>query len=145
MAAIAAVVAACGFLPHHTDTSSTTARLAAAPKPVPVDSALADCGALGSQPDYALNARKNRVDTAPPVVVPLNGIVKLGYPSAVGYRFRHQWTQREADAIARFEGASIVVEGYLIGARLAIPAPPHCYSTEPARRDFPLWLAGSPK
>jgi hypothetical protein len=135
---------ACGFLPHHSETSTTTSVLQTAPKPPPVDNMFGDCGPQGSQPDYQLNARKNRIDSMPPALVPWSGIAKLGYPSAVGFRFRNQWTQRETDAIARFEGASIMLEGYLVGVKLEVPEPPNCYSREPAERDFHLWLAQSP-
>ena len=138
------MLSACGFLPHHAETSTTTALLQSVPKPEPVDSAFGNCGPEGSQPDYTLNRRKNRIDSAPPVPLPWSGIARLGYPSAVGFRFRHQWTQRETDAIARFEGASVPLEGYLVGVKLEIPEPPNCYSDDAAQRDFHLWLANAP-
>jgi len=134
------VATSCGFLPLNRVSTTGTDVLRAAPKPAPVDSEFEGCGADGSQPDYALNRLKDRIDDANYIAVPWSMIANLPWPRRVGYRFRNQWTQGERDDVNRYEGAAIRVDGYLAGYRLEGPEPPNCYSTARRHRDFHLWL-----
>lgn len=118
--------------------------LASAPRPTPVDSAFDGCGDAGSQPDYALNRRKNRIDEGAYLPVAWGLIAKLPWPRRVGYRFRNQWTAGESKDVARFEGVAIALEGHLAGYKLEIPEPPNCYETSARDKDFHLWLADRP-
>src|SRR5689334_23991489 len=82
----------CGFLPITRLSSAGTEVLLNAPKPTPVDSAFDGCGPAGSQPDYVLNRRKNRVDTAERYIpITWQTFARLPFPRRVGYRFRNQW------------------------------------------------------
>jgi hypothetical protein len=143
--ATASTFAACGFLPITRLSSVGTDVLLQAPKPTPVDSAFHGCGASGSQPDYVLNRRKNRVDAAAQYI-PLQWqtFARLPFPRRVGYRFRNQWTSGETKEVARLEGAAIEVEGYITDLKLETPEPPNCYSTDPRDRDYHLWLTEQP-
>lgn len=115
-----------------------------AAKPAPVDSAFEGCGPAGSQPDYALNRRKNRVDEGTYVPVPWTVIARLPWPVWAGYRFRNQWSKGETREVARYEGAAVEVEGYLAEYKLEIPEPPNCYARDARHKDFHLWLASKP-
>ena len=122
--------------------------LASAPKPSPVDSEFEGCGPAGSQPDYALNRLKNRIDEPSDgryLPVPWMVIARLPYPTWAVIRFRNQWSRGETRDVARYEGAAIEVEGYLAGYRLEIPEPPNCYSFEARQKDFHLWLSRAPR
>ena len=124
-----------------------TEALESAPKPPSVDSEFEGCGPAGSQPDYVLNRRKNRVDEPADggyLAVPWSVIARLPYPTWSVIRFRNQWTQSETRDVARYEGAAIETEGYLAGYHLEIPEPPNCYSLEARHKDFHLWLSQKP-
>jgi len=139
--ALASVGASCGFFPFNRTSLVGTTELEGAPKPLPLDSAFEGCGEAGSQPDYALNRLKNRVDEGTYIPVPWSVLARLPWPRRVGYRFRHQWTQGETKDVKRFEGAAVELEGYLAGFKREIPEPPNCYSTVERHKDFHLWLA----
>jgi len=138
--ALAASGAGCGFLPITRLSSAGTEIIEQAPKPAPVVAAFGDCGASGSQPDYALNRRKNRLDSAQYIPVAWRTLARLPWPRRVGYRFRNQWTSGETRDVARYEGAALEVEGYVGDYKLEFPEPPNCYSTEASTRDFHVWL-----
>ena len=138
---VAAVTSSCGFLPISKMSFVGSEVLEAAPKPPPRDSAFDGCGDAGSQPDYALNRLKNRVDSGTYLPVSWKLIARLPWPRRVGHRFRHQWTEGETKQVKRFEGVAVEVEGYLVAYKLEIPEPPNCYSRGEKFRDFHLWLA----
>jgi hypothetical protein len=141
---VAALLPACGYLPISRMSLSGTDALESTPKPSPVDSAFGSCGADGSQPDYVLNRLKNRVDAGPWIDTPWQVIARLPWPREAALRFRNQWTVGEQLAVARYEGAPVRIEGYLLGYRLEGREPPNCYSDEPGARDFHMWLADQP-
>lgn len=145
LAPLAVVLSGCGiFHVGHTSLAGTEV-LAAAPKPAPVDSEFEGCGPAGSQPDYALNRLKNRVDDAPRyLAVPWTMIAELPWPRWAGYRFRNQWDRAEQRAVARYEGAAVEIEGFIVGYRLEVPEPPNCYAREERKKDFHLWLSREP-
>src|SRR6266566_9592169 len=118
----------CGFLPLSKMSFVGTEILEAAHKPAAVDSAFEGCGEAGSQPDYALNRLKNRVDEGKFLPTAWKVIARLPWPRRVGYRFRNQWTTGETREVKGFEGAAVEVEGHLAGYKLELPEPPNCYS-----------------
>lgn len=137
-------VAACGVF-HVGRTSREGAEvLELAQKPAPVDSEFDGCGPDGSQPDYAINRRKNRIDEGNYIPVPWTMIARLPWPVWAGYRFRNQWSKGETREAARYEGAAVEVEGYLTAYRLEVPEPPNCYAREARHKDFHLWLSRNP-
>ena len=80
---ILAIATSCGFLPLTRFSRKGADVLERAPKPPPVDSEFKGCGPGGSQPDYALNLRKNRIDTAATyVAVPFQVIARLPWESS---------------------------------------------------------------
>ena len=131
----------CGLLPISRTSRSGADVLEAAPKPPPVDSAFDGCGPEGSQPDYALNRNKNRIDEGAYLPLRWKLIARLPWPRQAGYRFRNQWGSGETNAVARYEGAAVQIEGYLVGHRLEVPEPPNCYAKDPDHKDFHLWLS----
>ena len=137
---LGASLSACGFLPISRMSGSGARGLAIAPKPEPVDSMFHGCGPAGSQPDYVLNRKKNRVDEGTWVDTPWRVIARLPWPREVGLRFRNQWTEGEQRAVARYEGAPVRVEGFVLGVRLEGREPPNCYSNERDERDYHIWL-----
>lgn len=137
---IVAGVTACGFLPISRTSRVGTDVLENAHKPALADS-VAECGPSGLPPDYAFNRRKNRVDEGDYLAVPWTLVARLPWPRLVGYRFRDQWTVREARQVARYEGTAVQVTGYLVGYLLEGPEPPNCYSRNPAHKDYHLWLS----
>ncbi|MDQ2668522.1 MAG: hypothetical protein M3Z05_21385 [Gemmatimonadota bacterium] len=148
MAAILGItvsVGACGYLPVSRTSLVGTEPLEHALKPTPVNAPFGECGPEGSQPDFVLNRRKNRVDIAPWIDTPWPVIARLPWPRLVGLRFRNQWTEGEQQEVARFEGAPVRIEGYLEGFKLEGREPPNCYSDDPNARDYHLWLAEEPR
>lgn len=141
---ITALIAACGFLPISRMSRVGADALESTPKPAPVDSAFHGCGPAGSQPDYVLNRKKNRVDKGSWRDTPWEVVARLPWPREAALRFRNQWTAGEQGAVARYEGAPVRVEGYLLGYRLEGREPPNCYSDDPSERDFHLWLGEHP-
>jgi hypothetical protein len=139
-----ALLAACGYLPISRMSRNGTEAIESAPKPSPVDAAFGSCGPAGSQPDYVLNRRKNRVDEGMWRDTPWRVIARLPWPREAALRFRNQWTAGEQRAVARYEGAPVRVQGYLLGFRLEGREPPNCYSNDPDARDFHMWLAELP-
>jgi hypothetical protein len=142
--ALCAVLCGCGLLPISRMSRSGAVLLEKAPKPLPLDSAFDGCGPDGSQPDYQLNRRKNRIDEGAYLPVPWKLIARLPWPRQVGYRFRNQWGSGETRQVARYEGAAVSVEGYLVGYRLEVPEPPNCYAKDPEHKDYHMWLSESP-
>jgi len=136
-----ALVSSCGFLPISKMSFVGTELLEAAPKPPPQDSAFDGCGDAGSQPDYALNRLKNRIDEGKYLPISWTVIARLPWPRRVGYRFRNQWTEGETKQVKRFEGVAVEVEGHLAAYKLEVPEPPNCYSRAEKLRDFHLWLS----
>lgn len=136
-------VGACGFLPRGTSRQGADL-LEGSAKPIPIDVALDACGAEGSQPDYALNRLKNRVDEGRWIDAPWMVVARLPWPRAVGFRFRNQWTSSEREQVARYEGAPVRIEGYLQGYKLEGREPTNCYSDNALQRDYHLWFADNP-
>ena len=141
---VALGLAACGFLPITRLSFAGTEVLEAAPKPPPVNSTFDGCGPAGSQPDYAINRLKNRVDEGQYIPIAWQTLARLPWPRRVGFRFRNQWTKTEQREVARFEGAAVEVEGYITDYALRFAEPPNCYATDARSRDHHIWLTENP-
>ena len=142
---VMAIATSCGFLPLTRFSRAGVDVLERAPKPPPVDSEFKGCGPGGSQPDYALNLRKNRIDTAATyVAVPFQMIARLPWPRQAALRFRNQWARGERSSVARYEGAPVQVAGHMMGFKLEIPEPPNCYASDPETKDYHIWLTLRP-
>ena len=144
IALLGVLLCSCGFLPISRTSRAGVEVLEKAPKPAPVDSEFDGCGPDGSQPDYQLNRRKNRIDEGKYLPVPWKMIARLPWPRQVGYRFRNQWGSGEQRQVALYEGTAVQVEGYVAGYRLEVPEPPNCYAREPEHKDYHIWFSESP-
>ena len=137
------IAAACSFFPPRAVPEGADV-IASAPKPAPVATTFEGCDPDGAAPDSALNLRKNRIDEGHYREVPWQTVAMLPWPPGVDYRFRSTWSDRDREAVARYEGAAVTVEGYAAAGELKGREPTNCYSADVALRDYHLWLAASP-
>lgn len=103
----ATLLAGCGLFHVGRMSRDGTDVLLSAPKPPPVDSEFEGCGPTGSQPDYVLNRRKNRVDEPPrdeSIVVEITPRVRVHHPA---------WTAERLDAFQKSR-VPLRVRGWLM-------------------------------
>jgi hypothetical protein len=113
-------------------------------KPTPREITFDGCPPDGDGSDRQLNRLKNRVDDGQYVPVPFAAIDTLPWPRAVD-RVQHvRWSAADREAISRYEGLPVAVEGYLAGAKVEGPESPNCHGADPKYRDWHIWLVGSP-
>jgi hypothetical protein len=113
-------------------------------KPQPAYAPFKGCPPEGDGGDPALNRLKNRIDEGNYVPVPFDAIAQLGWPQAVERRRRARWSASDAEAVARYEGIPVVVEGYLASSKLEGPESPNCHGADNEFRDFHIWLIKTP-
>ena len=109
-------------------------------KPPPVNAPFKGCPPEGDGGDPALNRLKNRIDEGNYVAVTFDAILQLPWPQSVERRRRARWSASDTEAVARYEGIPVVVEGYLAGATLESPESPNCHGADNEFRDFHIWL-----
>jgi hypothetical protein len=92
--------------------------------------------------DTVTDLIKNRVQEGDYQPVSVDQILalpgKTGLPTQ-----RFQWTKADADTVARYEGAPVVVEGYLIGLRVQGPENTNCDIADARWRDWHIWLVAT--
>src|SRR5262249_38722978 len=93
-------------------------RLGSGPYPAPVRGPWRGCGPEGDGGDPQLNRLKNRTDAGNYQPVTLQQLLALRWPRGIERRDRDRWTGEDAAEVARYEGAPVVVEAYLYGAKL---------------------------
>ena len=143
---------ACATAPRHLESEADRAALdrefalvRALPKSAPETSTFAGCGPWGARPDRALNFRKNRIDTASTYAqLSWDALAMLPARRSTAYRFRSLWTSGEARALALYEGAAVMVEGYLVKVTVEASEPTNCYSRDSTHRDWHLRLGATP-
>jgi hypothetical protein len=122
-------------------TEPTAAGLPEMPvKPQPVNAPFKGCPPEGDGGDPALNRLKNRIDEGNYVPVSFDAITQLGWPEGVERRRRSKWSASDAQAVARYEGIPVVVEGYLAASKLEGPESPNCHGADNEFRDFHIWV-----
>ncbi|HTR21417.1 MAG TPA: hypothetical protein VMH88_11245 [Gemmatimonadales bacterium] len=113
-------------------------------KPRPVELDTGACVAVGkgkngAHVDSATNLRKNRVDVpAAYHAVPIAAILALPWQGLP--RRRYSWTTADSAAVAEHEGAPIMIEGYLGGAREEQEEATNCELTTSDWHDWHVWL-----
>src|SRR5438105_11745979 len=83
-------------------------------KPKPREVVYKGCPPEGDGGDPALNRLKNRVDEANEYfAIPFDSLAQLQWPKTIERRDRDKWSAADTEAIARYEGLPISVEGFL--------------------------------
>jgi hypothetical protein len=113
-------------------------------KPTPREITFDGCPPDGDGSDRQLNQLKNRVDDGNYVPVPFAAIDTLPWPRSVDRVQRVRWSAADREAVSRYEGLPVSVEGYLAGAKVEGPESPNCHGADPKYRDWHVWLVGSP-
>lgn len=114
------------------------------PKPRPAATGFRECPPRGDGGDPALNFLKNRTDSAAWAPVPFDSVESLPWPPAVERRRRSAWSRSDADAVARYEGLPVALEGFLAGAKQEGPETPNCHGADAEFRDWHMWLVAEP-
>ncbi|MGB7922480.1 MAG: hypothetical protein WCF57_04490 [Pyrinomonadaceae bacterium] len=109
-------------------------------KPQPINAPFKGCPPEGDGGDPALNRLKNRIDEGNYVPVSFDAIAQLQWPEGVERRRRSKWSASDAQAVARYEGIPVVVEGYLAASKLEGPESPNCHGADNEFRDFHIWV-----
>ena len=116
----------------------------AAAKPKPVNRTYKGCPAEGDGGDKALNRLKNRVDEGAYVPIALNDLLNLSWPRTAQSRKRVDWSAADLTEVARYEGAAIAVEGFLVKVKEEGEESCNCHGTTEDFHDFHLWLTQKP-
>jgi hypothetical protein len=110
-------------------------------KPTPREVVYKGCPPEGDGGDPALNRLKNRVDEASEYFsVPFDSVVQLPWPKAIERKDRDRWAAADAEAIARYEGIPISVEGFLARSKKEGEESCNCHGVQDDQVDFHVWL-----
>ncbi|HKP86051.1 MAG TPA: hypothetical protein VJZ26_08145 [Blastocatellia bacterium] len=110
-------------------------------KPKPRNVIFKGCPPEGDGGDPALNRLKNRVDEAGEyIAVPFDSLAGLGWPQPVERRDRDRWSASDAEAVARYEGMPVSVEGYLVATKKEGPESCNCHGAGDEFRDYHVWI-----
>ena len=96
----------------------------------------------GDGGDPVLNTLKNRIDQAQWQSVPLSSVLALTWPQDIERQPRARWSRADIAEIARYEGAPLQVEGYLVDAKKMSPETCNCHSVDEV--DFHIWMVDAP-
>lgn len=101
------------------------------------------CPPQGDGGDTDLNLRKNRIDTPGSYQSrSVDDVVSLPYPQGVERVRRSNWSSADAQAIDKYEGQAIEVEGYVLNIRHEGPESPNCH--DQSARDYHSWIGAAP-
>src|SRR5438128_178317 len=110
-------------------------------KPKPKEVVYKGCPPEGDGGDPELNRLKNRVDEADQYFpIAFDDVVQLPWPKAIERKDRDRWSPADAQAIARYEGIPISVEGYLASSKKEGPESCNCHGADSDQKDFHVWL-----
>lgn len=114
-------------------------------KPKPKEVVFKGCPPEGDGGDPESNRLKNRVDEASEyLAVAFDSVEQLPWPSSIERRNRDKWSSADTEAIARYEGLPISIEGYLARSKEEGPESCNCHGAEHELRDFHVWLTKNP-
>ncbi len=123
-------------------TPSTPGPLEQMGKPRPIATTFEGCPPSGDGGDPVLNTLKNRIDEAQWQPSTVQAILALGWPRGVENQPHARWSRQDAAEVARYEGAPVQVEGYLVSAKKMSPESCNCHSVQYV--DWHLWLVDDP-
>jgi hypothetical protein len=114
-------------------------------KPQPKEVVFKGCGPEGDGGDPALNRLKNRVDEASEYfAATFDDVEKLPWPAAIERRDRDRWAPADREALERYEGLPLAIEGYLARSKEEGPESCNCHGADHEFRDFHVWLTKLP-
>jgi hypothetical protein len=114
-------------------------------KPEPQEITFGTCPPGGNGGDLLQNLLKNRIDEAQSYYpVDFQSVLDLTWPSSIEREDRMNWTTGETDAISRYEGTPISVEGYLTAPTESGRESTNCNETDNAGVDWHVPLVPSP-
>ncbi|MFL6213665.1 MAG: hypothetical protein ACJ74J_07180 [Blastocatellia bacterium] len=112
-----------------------------ATKPKPKEVVYKGCPPEGDGGDPELNRLKNRVDEADQYfAVDFDSVVQLPWPKTIEHKDRDRWSAADTEAIARYEGIPISVEGFLASSKKEGPESCNCHGANNDQKDFHVWL-----
>ncbi|HEV3304464.1 MAG TPA: hypothetical protein VG055_32740 [Planctomycetaceae bacterium] len=112
-------------------------------KPTPRSTTFKNCGAEGSGGDGELNRLKNRVDKwSEWIPVKFGAVRNLDYPAELP-RKRAAWPLETREAVSRYEGVPIAVEGFIAYTKAEGPESCNCGEDADDMVDFHLSLVTS--
>jgi hypothetical protein len=111
-------------------------------KPKPIANTFKGCPPSGSGGDPVLNTLKNRIDEAQWQPTTISALLALQWPEAIEQRPRSRWSAADREEVARYEGAPVQVEGYLVEAKKMSPETCNCHSVEYV--DYHIWIVDDP-
>src|SRR5436190_18089201 len=91
---------------------------AGAVRPTPVEEVFNGCPGQGTGPDPQLNLLKNRVDEGMWQPSSVAALLQLTWPPGVAGRRMSNWSPSDRTQVDANNGNPVVVEGYLLEARL---------------------------
>lgn len=110
-------------------------------KPPPLNIVFKGCPPEGDGGDPELNRLKNRVDEASNYYqIPFDALAQLSWPKTIERKDRAKWPRGDAEAVSRYEGIPVSVEGYLAKSTLEGPESCNCHGADAELRDFHIWL-----
>jgi hypothetical protein len=110
-------------------------------KPKPKQVVYKGCPPEGDGGDPALNRLKNRVDEADEYfAVPFDSLAQLQWPKAIERRDRDKWSAADTEAVARYEGLPIAIEGYLSRSKKEGEESCNCHGVQDDMVDFHVWV-----
>jgi len=114
-------------------------------KPQPQEITFQGCPPGGNSGDLLQNRLKNRIDEADSYYpVDFQSILALTWPKSVERTDRMDWTTDETDAISRYEGTPVSIEGYLIAATESGHESTNCNRTDNDMFDWHVTLGENP-
>jgi hypothetical protein len=113
-------------------------------RPTPVEEVFNGCPGQGTGPDPQLNLLKNRVDEGVWQPSSVAAFLQLGWPRGVAGKRMSSWAPGDHAQVDANNGSPVVVEGYLLEARLQEAESTNCDKGDAADRDVHGWLVAEP-
>ena len=119
-------------------------KIAALPKPTPVEASDATCANVGESQkklDDKTNLLKNRVRDGAYTSVAFSDVMALPWQGMPVRRY--EWSDADLMRTSAYEGAAISVTGYLVEVKQEGKEATNCEKTGPAWLDWHMWLVAT--